>query len=158
MNILDYITMKKVLGGSSSGASAKLGELTVTSNGEYEAKVHGAVEVGEYVIDQNTPPDVTSADMGMSFWKTSDAVPTDLEEFKSISSLTIDAGSQGSMTMGFGDMTWNAVDGAFAVGASGEMGIIVINDPAAFKTIVINEIPKNDSGKTLYKELAKYYE
>lgn len=30
-------------------------------------------------------------------------------------------------------------------------------NPAAFKTIVINEIPKNDSGKTLYKELAKYY-
>lgn len=28
---------------------------------------------------------------------------------------------------------------------------------AAFKTIVIDEIPKNDAGKTLYKELAKYY-
>ncbi len=28
---------------------------------------------------------------------------------------------------------------------------------AAFKIIVIEEIPKNDSGKTLYKELAKYY-
>ena len=31
-------------------------------------------------------------------------------------------------------------------------------NPLAFKTIVIPEIPKNDSGKTLYKELAKYYE
>ena len=31
-------------------------------------------------------------------------------------------------------------------------------NPAAFKTIVIDEIPKNDSGKTLYKELTKYYE
>lgn len=31
-------------------------------------------------------------------------------------------------------------------------------NPAAFKTIVIDEIPKNDSGKTLYKDLAKYYE
>lgn len=31
-------------------------------------------------------------------------------------------------------------------------------NPVAFKIIVINEIPKNDSGKTLYKELAKYYE
>ncbi len=30
-------------------------------------------------------------------------------------------------------------------------------NPAAFKVIVINDIPKNDSGKTLYKELAKYY-
>ncbi len=30
-------------------------------------------------------------------------------------------------------------------------------NPVAFKVIVINEIPKNDSGKTLYKELAKYY-
>ncbi len=29
---------------------------------------------------------------------------------------------------------------------------------AAFKTFVIDEIPKNDSGKILYKELAKYYE
>lgn len=29
---------------------------------------------------------------------------------------------------------------------------------AAFRTIVIDEIPKNDSGKTLYKELAKYYQ
>jgi len=28
---------------------------------------------------------------------------------------------------------------------------------AAFKTIVIEEIPKNDAGKTLYKELTKYY-
>lgn len=28
---------------------------------------------------------------------------------------------------------------------------------AAFKVIIIDEIPKNDSGKTLYKELAKYY-
>ena len=28
----------------------------------------------------------------------------------------------------------------------------------AFKTVVIDEIPKNDSGKTLYKELAKYYQ
>lgn len=31
-------------------------------------------------------------------------------------------------------------------------------NPAAFKMIVIEEIPKNDSGKTLYKELTKYYE
>lgn len=31
-------------------------------------------------------------------------------------------------------------------------------NPAAFKVIVIEEIPKNDSGKTLYKELTKYYE
>ena len=30
-------------------------------------------------------------------------------------------------------------------------------NPAAFKVIVINEIPKNDSGKTRYKELTKYY-
>lgn len=30
-------------------------------------------------------------------------------------------------------------------------------NPVAFKTIVIDEIPKNDSGKTLYKELTKYY-
>ena len=30
-------------------------------------------------------------------------------------------------------------------------------NPAAFKVFVIDEIPKNDSGKTLYKELAKYY-
>ena len=28
---------------------------------------------------------------------------------------------------------------------------------AAYKTIVIDEIPKNDAGKTLYKELTKYY-
>lgn len=31
-------------------------------------------------------------------------------------------------------------------------------NPAAFKIVVLNEIPKNDAGKTLYKELAKYYE
>ena len=31
-------------------------------------------------------------------------------------------------------------------------------NPAAFKVIVIDAIPKNDSGKTLYKELTKYYE
>lgn len=31
-------------------------------------------------------------------------------------------------------------------------------NPAAFKTVVVDEIPKNDSGKTLYKELVKYYE
>ena len=31
-------------------------------------------------------------------------------------------------------------------------------NPAAFKVVVIDEIPKNDSGKTLYRELAKYYE
>ena len=31
-------------------------------------------------------------------------------------------------------------------------------NPAAFKTIVIKEIPKNDAGKTLYKELTKYYQ
>lgn len=31
-------------------------------------------------------------------------------------------------------------------------------NPAAFKVIVIEEIPKNDAGKTLYKELTKYYE
>lgn len=29
---------------------------------------------------------------------------------------------------------------------------------AAFNMIVVEEIPKNDSGKILYKELAKYYE
>ena len=28
----------------------------------------------------------------------------------------------------------------------------------AFKVVTVDEIPKNDSGKTLYKELAKYYE
>lgn len=31
-------------------------------------------------------------------------------------------------------------------------------NPTAFKVIVIDEIPKNDSGKTLYKELVKYYD
>jgi len=31
-------------------------------------------------------------------------------------------------------------------------------NPVAFKIIVIDEIPKNDAGKTLYKELIKYYE
>ncbi len=31
-------------------------------------------------------------------------------------------------------------------------------NPAAFKYVVIDEIPKNDSGKTLYKALEKYYE
>lgn len=31
-------------------------------------------------------------------------------------------------------------------------------NPKAFQTIVIDEIPKNDAGKVLYKELAKYYE
>lgn len=31
-------------------------------------------------------------------------------------------------------------------------------NPAAFKVIVIDVIPKNDSGKTLYKDLARYYE
>lgn len=30
-------------------------------------------------------------------------------------------------------------------------------NPIAFKVIVIDEIPKNDAGKTLYKELTKYY-
>lgn len=30
-------------------------------------------------------------------------------------------------------------------------------NPIAFRVIVIDEIPKNDSGKTLYKELTKYY-
>jgi acyl-coenzyme A synthetase/AMP-(fatty) acid ligase len=30
-------------------------------------------------------------------------------------------------------------------------------NPAAFKTVVIDEIPKNDAGKTLYRELEKYY-
>ena len=30
--------------------------------------------------------------------------------------------------------------------------------PAAFKVIAIDEIPKNDSGKILYKKLTKYYE
>ena len=30
-------------------------------------------------------------------------------------------------------------------------------NPVAFKVIVIDEIPKNESGKTLYKELTKYY-
>ncbi len=31
-------------------------------------------------------------------------------------------------------------------------------NPSAFKTVVIDEIPKNESGKTLYKELKRYYE
>ncbi|MBE5885013.1 MAG: AMP-dependent synthetase [Lachnospiraceae bacterium] len=31
-------------------------------------------------------------------------------------------------------------------------------NPKAFKAIVIDEIPKNDAGKILYKELAKYYD
>ena len=31
-------------------------------------------------------------------------------------------------------------------------------NPAAFKTVVVDEIPKNDAGKTLYRELEKYYQ
>lgn len=31
-------------------------------------------------------------------------------------------------------------------------------NPSAFKVRIIDEIPKNDAGKTLYKELTKYYE
>ena len=31
-------------------------------------------------------------------------------------------------------------------------------NPAAFKVVVINEVPKNDSGKVLYSDLSKYYE
>ncbi len=30
-------------------------------------------------------------------------------------------------------------------------------NPSAFKTVVVDEIPKNDSGKILYKDLEKYY-
>ena len=30
-------------------------------------------------------------------------------------------------------------------------------NPTAFKVVVIDAIPKNDSGKTLYRELEKYY-
>ena len=30
-------------------------------------------------------------------------------------------------------------------------------NPAAFQIIVVDEIPKSDSGKTLYQELKKYY-
>ncbi len=30
-------------------------------------------------------------------------------------------------------------------------------NPAAFRTVIIPEIPKNDAGKTLYKDLEKYY-
>ena len=30
--------------------------------------------------------------------------------------------------------------------------------PATFMVIVLDEIPKSDSGKILYKDLAKYYE
>lgn len=30
-------------------------------------------------------------------------------------------------------------------------------NPVAFKVLIINDIPKNDSGKILYKELTKYY-
>ena len=45
---------------------------------------------------------------------------------------------------------------------SGTVRDFVINktklNPSAFRVIVIGEIPKNDSGKTLYTELAKYYE
>ena len=31
-------------------------------------------------------------------------------------------------------------------------------NPSAFKVMVVDEIPKNDAGKILYKELSKYYE
>ncbi len=31
-------------------------------------------------------------------------------------------------------------------------------NPAAFRVLTINEIPKNDAGKTLYQELERYYE
>lgn len=31
-------------------------------------------------------------------------------------------------------------------------------NPAAFEIVVIDEIPKNDAGKTLYKELARYFQ
>ena len=31
-------------------------------------------------------------------------------------------------------------------------------NPAAFQTVVLDEIPKNDAGKTLYKELAVYFD
>ena len=30
-------------------------------------------------------------------------------------------------------------------------------NPAAFKTVVVDTIPKNDAGKTLYRELERYY-
>lgn len=30
-------------------------------------------------------------------------------------------------------------------------------NPVAFRTVVLDEIPKNDAGKTMYKDLAKYY-
>ncbi len=47
-------------------------------------------------------------------------------------------------------------------GIADDVRIFVANktklNSAAFKTIVIDKIPKNDSGKTLYKELTKYYE
>ena len=46
-------------------------------------------------------------------------------------------------------------------GIAGEVKRFVVNktglNPAAFKLAVINEIPKSDSGKTLYRELEKYY-
>ena len=47
-------------------------------------------------------------------------------------------------------------------GISNEVKSFVVSmtklNPAAFKTIIVDDIPKNDSGKTLYKALEKYYE
>ncbi len=49
-------------------------------------------------------------------------------------------------------------DGSFAEEVKKFVAAMTKLNPTAFHTIVVDEIPKNDSGKTLYKELTKYYE
>lgn len=49
------------------------------------------------------------------------------------------------------------MDGKYADDVKDYLVTMTKLNPAAFKVIVIDEIPKNDSGKTLYKELDKYF-
>ncbi len=49
-------------------------------------------------------------------------------------------------------------DASFAEDVKGFVSRKTKLNPAAFNVIIVPEIPKNDSGKTLYKELTKYYD
>ena len=48
-------------------------------------------------------------------------------------------------------------DGAYADQVKGFVVEKTGLNQAAFQVVVVDNIPKNDSGKTLYKELEKYY-
>ena len=125
---------ERIVGTGAGGSGAKLGELTITKNGEYEASVNGILETDAKIYDSTVPHSIEFEIDSVSggFWKVSE-VPNNFEAFKERTSIKI-VSLDGEIVeeVFFKDAEWDGAEGIAFVSPP----LYIVYDPVMFEQMM----------------------